>query len=114
MSEKIDTKIELEKIERLNISFVNGETEVARTSLVLIENKLHDKPYALLEDVFVNESYRGHGLGQKIVKQAIEIARKKGCYKILANVNNEKIKKWYTDNLGFKESSKSVIEIYFE
>ncbi len=57
--------------------------EIARARIFLITNDLHDRPFALLEDVFVQESFRGKGYGAKIVKAAMEEAKKEGCYKIV-------------------------------
>ncbi len=79
----------------------NG-VEVGRCFLYLIKNELHSEPYALLEDVFVNENYRGMGIGTKLVSKAIELARKLGCYKIIATSRFERkeVHEWY-EKLGF-------------
>ena len=47
-------------------------------------NDLHAAPFGLLEDVFVDESQRGSGLGTKLVQEVIAAAREAGCYKLIA------------------------------
>lgn len=63
---------------------------IARATIVLVENELHDKPYALLEDVFVEEEYRGQGYGRKISQMAIAKAREMACYKIVCTSRSER------------------------
>jgi GNAT superfamily N-acetyltransferase len=76
--------------------------EVGRARLVFIENDLHARPYALLEDVWVNEEMRGAGCGKKILKRVFEFAQEKGCYKLIANSrdSNERVHGLY-ERLGF-------------
>ena len=84
----------------------NGQ-EVARAFIYLIKNDLHEQPYALLEDVFVQEKFRGQGLGIKIINAAIEEARKAGCYKIIgtSRYERENVHKFY-QKMGFKDYGK--------
>jgi len=58
--------------------------QVARASLVLISNEMNPRPYGLLEDVFVREDDRGSGLGTRLVEQVVDLARERGCYKLIA------------------------------
>lgn len=77
--------------------------EIARCYVYIIKNDLHERPYSLIEDVFVDENYRGRGIGSEIVKKAIEVAKEEGCYKIIltSRFENELVHKWY-ERLGFK------------
>jgi len=77
--------------------------EVGRCFLYLIKNDLHVEPYALLEDVYVDENFRGEGIGTELVKKAIELAKELNCYKIIATsrFEREKVHEWY-QSLGFK------------
>ncbi|ABL78467.1 GNAT family N-acetyltransferase [Thermofilum pendens] len=86
----------------VRISIVDGR-EVAHCYIYLIKNDLHPEPYALLEDVYVDEEYRGRGIGTELVKKAIEVARSMNCYKIIATsrFEREAVHKWY-EKLGFK------------
>lgn len=58
--------------------------ELARGYLYVMSNDLHDEPFGLLEDVYVDESQRGSGLGTALVREVIAAAREAGCYKLIA------------------------------
>lgn len=77
--------------------------EVARAFLFIIKNDLHDRPYGLLEDVFVEEAFRGCGLGTNLTKQVIAGARENNCYKLIATSRTArtKVHELY-ERLGFK------------
>lgn len=81
-----------------------GEIVVGRAYLYLIKNELHLKPYGLLEDVFVEEEFRGQGIGKKLVETVIEKAKELGCYKLIATsrFERENVHQLY-QNLGFKK-----------
>ena len=64
--------------------------EIGRCFIYLIKNDLHKKPYALLEDVFVDENFRGKGIGKKLINMAIKKARIFGCYKLIATSRFER------------------------
>lgn len=78
------------------------DKEIGRAWLYLISNDLHKEPYGLLEDVFVEENYRSHGIGSKLVNAIIEEAKERGCYKLIGCSRNSrpKVHKLYED-LGF-------------
>jgi GNAT superfamily N-acetyltransferase len=61
----------------------NG-AEIARAFLYIMHNDGHDRPFGLLEDVHVNESERGLGLGTRLVQAVVDAARESGCYKLIA------------------------------
>jgi len=84
----------------------NGK-EMARAYLFLMWNGLHDAPFGLLEDVFVDESLRGEGLGTEIVNAIISEAKARGCYKLIATSRHarSKVHKLYL-RLGFKDYGK--------
>lgn len=87
----------------IRISAVEGGREIGHCYIYLIRNDLHKEPYALLEDVYVEEASRGRGVGTFLVKKAIELARELECYKIIATsrFEREEVHKWY-EKLGFK------------
>ena len=58
--------------------------EIARGYLYIFRNDLHKRQFGLLEDVFVEESHRGQGLGTEMVKEIIKEAKKNNCYKLIA------------------------------
>src|SRR5437660_1168017 len=79
---KVDRRIQTAHGIRFSIS--GGEGEIARAYLYVMRNDLHDAPFGLLEDVYVDESQRGGGLATRLVQEVIAAAREAGCYKLIA------------------------------
>lgn len=77
--------------------------EIGRAFIFLIGNDLHDKPYGLLEDVFVQEEFRGQGVGSQLLQAALAYAEE-NCYKLLATSRHSrpKVHQWY-EKLGLKK-----------
>jgi GNAT superfamily N-acetyltransferase len=97
---KVDRQDRAAKGIRFSIS---GEgREVARAYLYVMTNDLHEAPFGLLEDVYVDESQRGGGLGSALVKEVIGAARELGCYKLVATsrTSRPKVHELY-ERLGF-------------
>ncbi|MBI2146798.1 GNAT family N-acetyltransferase [Candidatus Woesearchaeota archaeon] len=55
----------------------------------------------------VEEAFRGKGLGKKIVREAIQEAKRQGCYKLICTGRDskEEVHKFY-HGLGFKVQGK--------
>ncbi len=87
----------------VRITVAENDQEIGRLWLYILHNDLHKEPYGLLEDVFVEEKYRGKGVGTKLVQAAMDEAKKIGCYKIIANARSSKeaVCAWY-EKFGFK------------
>jgi GNAT superfamily N-acetyltransferase len=79
---KIERQVRLAHGTRFSIR--KDGTEVARAYLYLMGNDLHDEPFGLLEDVHVDESHRGEGVGTALVREIVSVAKKSGCYKLIA------------------------------
>lgn len=99
------TKIEKKEIKASGIKFFvekNGK-EVARAFLYMMNNNLHKEPFGLLEDLFVDESLRGQGIGTELLNMVIAEAKKLGCYKIVGTSRHERtsVHKMY-EKMGFK------------
>jgi len=96
--------IEQKNLEASGIRFciTEGEAEVARACLYLMHNDLHDEPFGLLEDVYVDGSTRRKGLGTELVEAVIAAAREAGCYKLIATSRHarSKVHELY-ERLGF-------------
>ncbi|KAL5966529.1 putative glucosamine 6-phosphate N-acetyltransferase [Taenia solium] len=56
-----------------------------------------------IEDVVVDEAYRGKGLGRLLVSVLIEVGRSQGCYKISLDCDSDKVA-FYERN-GFKQET---------
>lgn len=80
--------------------------EVGRGYLFLMTNELHDTPFGYIEDVYVDESCRGQGIGSNIVKEMIIKAKELNCYKLLitARYSKPRVRELY-QKLGFKDWS---------
>lgn len=85
------------------VARLNG-TVVGSGIIFYLKNPGHDKPFAYLEGVVVDNNYRSKGIGTALSKFAIELAKKKGCYKIVftSGMNRSDVHKFY-ENLGFKK-----------
>jgi len=67
---------------------------------VVIENKIRGEVVGHIEDIVVDSEVRGKMVGVSLIKELIEISRKKGCYRITLFCN-EKLINFYSRN-GFK------------
>jgi GNAT superfamily N-acetyltransferase len=77
-------KTETVEAKGIKFSIIEDRQEVARAYLYIMHNELHQEPFGFLEDVYVNESYRGSGWGTKLVQQVITVAKEQNCYKLIA------------------------------
>ena len=88
-----------------------GEIErkiVASVTLVIIKNLTRGmKPYALIENVVTDKSYRNRGYAKALMQSAIEIAKNRGCYKImlLTGAKSESVLSFY-EKCGFNSKDK--------
>jgi len=85
----------------------DGGKEIAHAYLYILKNDLHEEPFGFMEDVFVDEKHRSQGLGSKLVKELIKVARQNNCYKLIGTSRYErpKVHALYI-NLGFKDQGK--------
>lgn len=84
---------------------------VASASIFLEQKIIHDGGIvAHLEDVVVDQSYRGNKLGQKLIANIVEKARESGAYKIIADCKTELLS-FYSKN-GFEKKGEQIA-IYF-
>ncbi len=81
--------------------------EVGRAYLYILNNDLHEEPFGFMEDVFVDETLRGSGIGRALVEAVIKEARARGCYKLVATSRAERprVHALYVA-LGFKDYGK--------
>ncbi|MGL5939607.1 MAG: GNAT family N-acetyltransferase [Waterburya sp.] len=88
----------------IRISITENGFEVGRAYIYFIQNDLHAQPFGLMEDVYVDESCRGKGIGSKLVEKVIEIAKESNCYKLIATsrISRPKVHQLY-QRLGFSQ-----------
>ena len=87
----------------IRFSISGDDGEIARAYLYVMSNDLHTAPFGLLENVYVDESQRGSGLGTKLVEEVIAAAREAGCYKLITTnrTSRPKVHELYR-RLGFE------------
>lgn len=96
------------KSEGIRFSILDeNQNEIARATLFLMYNDLHKEPFALLEDLFVNENNRGKGIATSLIKHVIEKAKEHEAYKLLATsrYERESVHELYKE-LGFEDYGK--------
>lgn len=76
------------------------------TFALLIMRKLTKKgrSVAIVDDVVVATGERGGGVGKEMMQEAMNIARKRGCYKLMlsSNLRREQAHRFY-ESLGFEQ-----------
>jgi GNAT superfamily N-acetyltransferase len=66
-------------------------TIMGTVTLITIPNLTHQgRPHALVENLVVDESRRGTGYGEILMRRAIEDARRAGCYKLALSSNKRR------------------------
>lgn len=73
-------------------------------ALLVMDNLGHlGAPSAIVEDVAVDPTLQGHGIGQAMMRFAIKQARERGCYKLMLSSNaiRERAHAFY-EALGFE------------
>ena len=84
---------------------VDSNTITGVASLHII--KKLTRTLGLIEDVAVNENYRGKGIGKKLVEKLIGIASEKSCDKTVLN-SSEKNSEFY-EKIGFQKNEIQMI-----
>jgi phosphinothricin acetyltransferase len=84
---------------------VDSNTITGVASLHII--KKLTRTLGLIEDVAVNENYRGKGIGKKLVEKLIGIASEKSCDKTVLN-SSEKNSEFY-QKIGFEKNEIQMI-----
>jgi len=91
-------------------------TIVACCNIAIIPNLTRNgRPYAIIENVITDSSYRRKGIGKKIIENAIQYAKINNCYKIclMSNKKRKEAHIFYED-IGFNGNSKMAFEIRIE
>jgi|SRR5579872_6920887 len=86
------------------IYVAESERGIAGTFGLLVMDKLahNGKPSALVEDVVVDESLRGQGIGREMMLFAMEHSRARGCYKLALSSNLKRTEAHaFYETLGF-------------
>ncbi len=99
--------IKINKSRGVKIEAKEGEKILGWAYLYVMYNDLHKEPFGFMENVFVQEEYRGKGLGTQLVQKVIEEARRQGCYKLVgtSRYGNPVVHALY-EKIGFKDHGK--------
>lgn len=92
-------------------AFLDGkETLVGVTTLYILPRLELVSNYAVIEDVFVKEDFRGKGIGSELIKKAIYYAEESRCEHVSLNIdpNNKTVRNFY-EKLGFKLDSLGMV-----
>ncbi|MGX2042229.1 GNAT family N-acetyltransferase [Methylocaldum sp. MU1018] len=67
---------------------VKGDRVVGTFALLIMDNLGHlGAPSAIIEDVAVDPALQGQGIGKDMMRHAIQLAAKSGCYKAVLSSN---------------------------
>lgn len=83
-----------------------AQTQIVGTfALILISSIAHGgAPHGVVEDVVVHPDWRGHGIGQQMMRFAMARCREAGCYKMAlsSHLSRENTHQFY-ESLGFEK-----------
>lgn len=80
---------------------------------VIIPNLTNfNRPICFVENVVTDKKYRKQGLASKVIKMAVETAKKSGCYKVIlqSGIARKEAHQFY-ENLGFNGNSKKAFDM---
>ncbi|WP_207957004.1 GNAT family N-acetyltransferase [Rubrobacter tropicus] len=104
-AEDLFTRVLLDPNQRTLVAETYGEV-VGTLVLVTVPNLAHGgSPYALVENVVVDEEYRGEGVGRALMREAVRRAREAGAYKLAlcSNTGRSEAHEFYR-SMGFEET----------
>ncbi|TCK98036.1 L-amino acid N-acyltransferase YncA [Natranaerovirga hydrolytica] len=95
-----------------NLYYIVAEKEsllVSTCTISIIKNLTRNmRPYGLIENVVTHSEYRNQGLGKKVLKKAVEIAKKNNCYKVMLLTGSKKQETLnFYKSAGFKDDLKT-------
>ena len=88
MAAKSQRKLFAEKLDGRVVSYVE---------LFVLQQSHHKDPTAYIADVFTEVDYRRKGYASKLLGDAINYAKRKGCYKVFL-VCKPELEEWYKNS----------------
>jgi len=83
---------------------VVGDELCGMLSLAIVPTTQGAGCFAYLDDVFVLEQYRGQGIGSKLMREALNDARRSGCVRVELGTRRDNIRaRRLYERLGFDE-----------
>ncbi|HXF50230.1 MAG TPA: GNAT family N-acetyltransferase [Dehalococcoidia bacterium] len=94
--------IEADPRQRLLVAEVGGEVVGTFVFIVIPNLSYRGRPVAQVENVVVDEPWRGRGVGEAMMRWAIEEARRAGCFRVQLTSNKaRKDAHRFYERLGF-------------
>ncbi len=96
---------------RLFVACGAGDKVLGSYALLVMHNLAHmGTPSAIVEDVVVDESQRGLGIGRRMMDHAMALAREAGCYKLALSSNLKRTRAHaFYESLGFERHGLSFL-----
>ena len=90
----------------------NNDENIIGSATILIETKIIHNfgKVAHIEDVIVDNNYRGKGLGKMLINKCINYAKDHDCYKIILNCSDKNIP--FYEKCGFSKKENEMA-LYF-
>lgn len=106
LAEKIFEKINQNSDHIVVVAII--EEKVVGAATLLIEPKFIHKGGIVghIEDVVVNKNFQGQGIGEKIIKHLLEIAKTRKCYKTILDCVDEVMP--FYEKLGFRHNANAL------
>ena len=81
-------------IEDTNYHLLVGEIDgkvISSVTLVVIRNLTHNlRSYSVIENVVTHADFRNNGYASALIEKACDIAKEKGCYKVMLMTGSKK------------------------
>ena len=92
---------------------IEFDNNIIGTGTLLIERKMAYGGCTMghIENILIDETFRGKGYGEKLINELLDIAKKNNCYRVDLNCNSE-LEKFYAKN-GF-DKKHICMNIYFK
>ena len=71
-------------------------------------------PYAIIENVVSHCEYRRQGIGQALIKHALESAEEKGCYKVMLLTGRDQNVHEFYNSCGMQSGKKTAFIARFD
>ena len=92
------------------VTYEDGNKVVGTATLVVLHNLSHGaRPYGHIENVVVDEKYRGKGIGKALVDYLVMEAKNRGCYKVLLNCSAKNVP--FYEKCNFKKTGEVEVRV---
>jgi GNAT superfamily N-acetyltransferase len=96
-----------------NLAYIVAELDghlVASCALAIIPNLTRGaRPYAIIENVVTHADHRRRGLGTAVLRHATDLARRRGCYKIMLQTGSKRPETLrFYEQAGFQPNLKTT------